>query len=365
MAQNELYTIREQADFLLEVGRNAEARSTIIKGLSIAPDDYDLICQMSCAFNREDNWKESLAYAQRAISVAPENSWAYILQSSALSHLKRNKEAVKAAQEAVRIDPENSSAWHSLAYSQYYAKNPKDARKAAERMRNMSPEWYLSYQMLTLIALEENKLKDAEENCLRELQLKPDSYFGMNNMGVVMERLGRKKEAIDYYHRAAKINPAGHLARENLKHVIDRYLPKVGLILGGAGYFLLIRIASKDGISLKAFLLFNLFLLPITAFGIYRLWKGYNALTDEQKNFFRAENKRKQRDLLFEMGKNFFRVIQIISVILFGGGILFLVMNLMADFSLKPVIPHIIIIIVSLSAIIGLELLVRLLKRSL
>jgi|GEM_PF-2057012 len=363
MAQEELYKIREQADFLLEVGREAEARATITRGLTIAPDDYDLLCQMSRSFNHEDNWKESLRYAERAITIAPENSWAYILHSSALSHLKRNKEAVKSAQEAVRVDAHNSSTWHSLAYAHYYAKNPKEARKAAERMRELSPEWYLSFQMLALVALEENNLQEAEENCRRELELKPDSYFGMNNMGVVMERLGRKKEAIDYYHRAAKINPSEHLARENLKQVIDKYLPKVGLIIGLAGYVVLFRISLKDKISLQIVLIVSLFLLPITVFGIYRLWKGYDALTTEQKTFFRAENRRKQREMLFNLVMALVRIVQIISIFVCGVMVLLMVLDVMAKTPVKNLLSFVVGIIISLFFAIVCELLAQRLKR--
>lgn len=363
MAQDELKKIREQVDFLIEVGRLSEAKTAISKGLSIAPDDYDLLCNMSRVFNLEDSWKESLNYAQRAITIAPDDSWAYILHSSALSHLKRYKEAIKSAQEAIRILPNDSSCWHALAFAQYHAANKKESRAAAEKMLELSPESHLSHQMMTLVSLKEGKLDEAEKYCRQELEINPNSYFGLNNLGVVMERRGKKKEAIEYYHLAAKVNPSEDLARSNLKQIIDKYLPKIGFIIGGIGYVALFRIAQKEEMSLQMIFGISLLLLPFILFGIYRWRKHYHSLTEEQRRFFQAENRKQKRTMLFNLTEAFLRIIQIISVLVCGIVILIIVLNATVQFSFKETIPGLVIIIISMLFILICELLVRRLKR--
>lgn len=353
MSQNEITKIREQADFLLEVGRYAEAQSVIAKGLSIAPDDYDLLCNMSRAFNKKDEWEGSLEYAQKAIQAAPDKSWAYILHSSALSHLKRYKEAIVSAKEAVKLSPDYAGSWHALSYAHYYASNNKEARAAAEKMLELSPDWYLTHQMITLVALKEGNLDEAEKHCRKELEINPNSYFGMNNLGVVMERRGRKKEAIDYYHRAAKLNPTEELARSNLKQGINKFLPTVTLGIAAACYIVLIRFLIEGKISTAKALLISFLLSPVAAFAIYKWRKHYNALTDEQIQFFHAENKKLPARMIVGLLSDFLFIANIISVIVVVAIVIAFFINRPYNQGISSVLPYLIVAIISSLVFIG------------
>lgn len=231
MSQDEVFQIQAQAQALLDIGRSSEAEILLARGLSLAPDDYGLLCSMAQAKHELDHAKEALRYAERAIASVPDDSWGHRLRSTILRQPNRH-ESLKSAQEATRLEPDDPVNWHTLAAAHLQVFNLKEARVAAERMRVLAPEWYLSYQSLSLIASAEGNHAEAEALCREELRLNPESYYAMNNLGVALLDQGRKREAVDVFNRAAKMNPEEEIARGNLQVAVGKYLPQIGVSAG-------------------------------------------------------------------------------------------------------------------------------------
>ena len=229
MSHSELQEIKNRAYVLLEAGRGEEAITLLTRGLSMAPQDDEVLCLMTQAFVEMNKWRDAWRYSERAIAAAPENDWAHRLHSIALGNCARRNEAVAAAKEAVRLNPMLPHNWHTLASSQLNVFNREEARVSAAHLQSLAPSWHMSHQMLSLVALKEGKNKEAENHCRRELELNPNSYYGMNNLGVALLNQKRKREAIDVFTRAAKLNPAAPIARDNIAAAVTKYLPRVSI----------------------------------------------------------------------------------------------------------------------------------------
>jgi len=301
MPEIELSHIRSQAQALLEAGRHHEALALLTHGLSMAPDDEDLLCLMSEALLDLQQWREAWRYTERAIAVAPENDWAHRLHSIALRNCARRHDAVVAAKEAVRLQPMIPHNWHTLASAQLNIFDLKEARASAEHLRELAPDWELSFQMLALVALKEERYKEAEEHCRRELELNPNSYFGMNNLGVALLNQKRKREAVEHFTRAAKINPQAEVARSNLAAAVGKYLPRVALPFMGIWLLQALVRGVSAGITGTRYsdsvMAAGFTMLVIGAIiGIYGLvflirWLRFRSLPQEARAYWKATQK--------------------------------------------------------------------------
>jgi len=237
MSEDEVFQIQAQAQALLEIGRSSEAAALLTRGLSLAPHDYGLLCNMAQASLDLGQAKEALRYVERALASVPDDSWGHRLRSTILRRPNRH-ESLKSAQEATRLEPDDPANWHNLVASHLQVFNLKEARAAAEHLRKLAPDWYLTYHSIALVALAEGNHAEAEALCREELRLNPDSYYAMNNLGVALLDQGRKREAVDSFNRAAKMNPDAEVARQNLQVAVAKYLPRIGISVGvliGAG----------------------------------------------------------------------------------------------------------------------------------
>jgi tetratricopeptide (TPR) repeat protein len=248
MSQDRIIQLRLQAEALISAGRAADAASLLTQGLSLAPQDYGLLCLMGQALIADGKLDESAKFAEKALATFPDDCWAHRLRSVALRQSRRY-ESLESAKEAVRLDPNEPANWHTLASAQLQVFNLKEARASAERLLVLAPSWDLTHQVLFLVASKEENYKEAEQHCRRELELNPNSYHGMNNLGVALLNQGRKRQAVEIFYRAAKINPAGGTARKNLMVAATKYVvPRVGVSIGVL--ILLAQLVRLAGMSL-------------------------------------------------------------------------------------------------------------------
>ena len=288
MSQAELQNIKNQANFLIEAGRGAEAITLLTQGLNIAPDDEELLCLLAQAAIGLERWRDARRYVERAIAVAPENDWAHRIHSIVLRNSFRRHEAVAAAKEAVRLDPMVPHNWHTLASAQLNIFDLKEARATAERLRELEPSWYLSHQMLALVALKEENNKAAEACCRRELELNPNSYHGLNNLGVALLNQKRKREAIDAFTRAAKLNPAAPIARDNIAAAVSKYLPRISIPVFGFWIILNgLRVAGQNGNGQLVAAIVGVIALAVGGFYLVR-WYRYRSLPMEVRAYLRT-----------------------------------------------------------------------------
>jgi tetratricopeptide (TPR) repeat protein len=284
MPADEILTIKLQSQALIDAGRFEEAAQMLAHGLSIAPGDDDLLCQMAQACLALNQVKEANLHIERALSVAPENSWAHRLRSIALRKTNRH-ESVKSAQEAARLEPNDPWCWQVLVGAHLQVFNLKEARIAAERLRGLAPEWPVAHQSLCLVALKEEKYKEAEEHCRRELALDPNSYEGMNNLGVALLNQKKKRAAIEAFNHAAKLNPAAPVARDNISAAVSRYLPRITIPIF-ALYLLFngLRVMGEKGGSGLAVTALCVIGLLVATFLVIR-WYRFRTLPSEVKQY--------------------------------------------------------------------------------
>lgn len=264
--------------------RYAEAQTVITKGLAIAPDDYFLLCLMSLSFIQQENWKDALQYAKKAVESNPEDSWSHRLLAITYKNGGRRHEAVKAAKKAVKLDAYDPANWHTLASTQLQIYDLKAARETTEKLLEIAPDWSLTHQMFSLIALGEENYKEAEIHCRRELELDPTSYTGLNNLGVTLMNQGRKREAIEIFNRAAKLAPNEYHAKGNLESAVSQYIPQIGIGIGAIWIVVQgLRILENINPTLAVA---GIVLIASAAliFFVFRKWR-YSTLPKETKDY--------------------------------------------------------------------------------
>src|SRR5437660_9919125 len=114
MEADQVLTIKLQSQALVDAGRHKEAAELLSKGLSLAPNDSDLLCCMAQVLVALKEIDQAAAYAERALVEDPENAWAHRLRSIALRQSNRH-ESLKSAKEAVQLEPHEPWCWYVLA----------------------------------------------------------------------------------------------------------------------------------------------------------------------------------------------------------------------------------------------------------
>jgi Flp pilus assembly protein TadD len=303
MTQDRISVIKGQAQALIGAGRAGQAAAILTQGLSLAPEDYELLCLMGQALIQDRQLAEAARFAEQALTVFPDNSWAHRIRSVALRQTHRH-EALESAMEAVRLDPSEPANWHTLASAHLQVFNLREARISAERLLALAPAWDLTHQVLFLVASKEENHKEAEQHCRRELEINPNSFYGMNNLGVALLNQGRKRQAVEIFNRAAKMNPAENIARNNLKVAASKYLPRIGVSIGAViAVMQLVRIVgmplghNSDQVVIVPLAIFILGAFAIR-FGLrwYRISRLPREARDYMKLVAQPERTRRRRE---------------------------------------------------------------------
>lgn len=324
----DLNNLVQQAEALIELGRDPAAEELLRRGLTVDPNSYDIHCILARLLFDQRRFREANDHVERAIAVEPGQDHAFCLQSWILRAIARPGDAIKAADEAVRLNPSDPANWQSLVQAHLNIGEIRAADEAAEQMLALAPDWYLTHQTLALIALKAGRWTEAETHCRRELQLNPLSYEGMNNLGVTFSSQKRKRESIEAFHAAAKMNPARNLARNNLGAEVSSYLPKVGIGVGALwGLMLVLRAAAGMAVQqlwAAGIMLVLILLAALLGYGVYQLFRyvRFRRMPSEVQAYYRIERAQERRKKQVTEGpisrRESYWAVMVVSLVLFA-----------------------------------------------
>ena len=107
--------IQVEAKLLIEKGDIQKARSSLMDGLKIEPDDKTLRILMGMVHCRENEFENAMYIAESLIQEDPFNATARIILGTAYFGLGKVKDAAKQMEETLAINPKSAEAHYNLS----------------------------------------------------------------------------------------------------------------------------------------------------------------------------------------------------------------------------------------------------------
>ena len=132
--------LRQRAELLLELDRDAEAERLIRQGLAAEPGAADLLDQLVRSLTGQGRAQDALGPAHELVAGSPGSDRAHRLLANCLAMLGRTKEAEAEVRRALSIDPENGYNHYLLAFVLKNRVLDGEAKLAALQALEFDPE---------------------------------------------------------------------------------------------------------------------------------------------------------------------------------------------------------------------------------
>jgi tetratricopeptide (TPR) repeat protein len=129
---------------LWPIGKPVEAVAAAEKGISLSPQNAEILAHLGIIYNQLGRWEKSLAALKRSLAVAPDNPWAawgHALMADDYVALDEMDAARTEAAEVERIVQRDSTAdgYGALAQTLNDLGKPAEALAALEKARSLAP----------------------------------------------------------------------------------------------------------------------------------------------------------------------------------------------------------------------------------
>ena len=135
----EAQNLLKRAQVLDVVGRGDTAIPLLERALALASNDVDLLCNLTVAYHRAEQWDKMRDCAEKAIAASPNAEWAHRLHSISLRRLHKMDESLAAAREAVRCAPSEPNALNCLGKALLNRGKAAEAEEVAQRLVQVAP----------------------------------------------------------------------------------------------------------------------------------------------------------------------------------------------------------------------------------
>jgi tetratricopeptide (TPR) repeat protein len=222
----------ERAQRLLEVGRPADAVTTLAAYLAEHPADPDALSLLSSAYLRDDRPEDAVRAADAALAAEPAAVAAWRSRSEALRRLHRYEEAIEAARRYVELAPNSWLSHYTLGLA---------VRQVPARRAELLPTAMLAVRLApdnadahVLLGLAYDHVGDpiaAAECYRRALSLNPDNAYARSNLSALDLRRGRFQAAMRGFRQAASQRPQETMFHRNIAATTVSSLTRRGHLL--------------------------------------------------------------------------------------------------------------------------------------
>jgi tetratricopeptide (TPR) repeat protein len=172
------YSIK--ADYLIQQGREAEARDFMVKALEINPDTYPLWEQLILTENRMLDFENMALHTERAMLLFPTQPLLYVLNAVAQIQLKNYDKALSVLEngQIYVADNKRLEAQFELyrAEAYYNMEQSEEAFQAFEKVIEMEPENFMAMNNYAYyLSLHGEQLEKAEVLSGRVVQANPNN----------------------------------------------------------------------------------------------------------------------------------------------------------------------------------------------
>ena len=221
-----------RARMLLELDRDAEARTLLTALVAQDPDDPHLLCLLAQSCLGVGDAAAALTAAQRAVQLAPDDEWPYRLLSIALARRRAMQPAREAAATAVRLAPDEWQVHVNRAHvDALTCRVDQSTHEAAWRAVLLAPHEAETHAALGSVLLELRRMPEAEQALREALRLNPQHYSALNDLARIDLRRHRLGRAARGFADAAALSPDDQAAARNLHVVLAQLLRRMHWVL--------------------------------------------------------------------------------------------------------------------------------------
>ncbi|GAB2461496.1 tetratricopeptide repeat protein [Jatrophihabitans fulvus] len=218
-----------QAENLLELDRDAQARDVVTRLLAQEPDHPRALCLLARACLGTHDAAGAVRAAQAAARVAPHDDWPLRLEALAYSRLGDHAAARQAALRAVEVSPDD---WRPhVVFAQVglpvRSLECEPAARTAVRLDPTNPD---CHEVLGDVLLDRGRTREAAAAYRQALHLDPQHAGSRHGMALVHARRRNIGRAAAGFAAAAAADPDDRMAAHNLVVMGTRALQVVHLI---------------------------------------------------------------------------------------------------------------------------------------
>ena len=196
-------------------GRTELVAPTLIKAVSLAPDDWRTVQRLGEYYLDAGEWTKAGEQYRHAVELAPDNPSAHNNLGLVYRGLDRLEDSAAAFQKAIDLQP-TFLRFRNLGMVQAEAGNYGDALEALERAIAMRPQQYRAWGFLASVYLNQHadnaKVRDTYLKAITLaadlLKATPKDAYLLADVGSYYAAIGMRKEGLPLLAQAAALGTA-------------------------------------------------------------------------------------------------------------------------------------------------------------
>ncbi len=203
--QNAAYLAAAEAQ--VQQGASSEALETYRRGLTLFPNDRDLLERLADLLQRLGSWEEANDLWQRRLRLTPESAPAWVAYGVSAHKAGQLAVAEAAFRQALVVDPAYLPALLNLGVTLQKTGRPREALPAFLRAAASDPENPDAHKAVGDVLRELNHWDEAIVAWHKAVTLRPNYADAWQNLGLALEHQGRLREAQACHQKTIELNP--------------------------------------------------------------------------------------------------------------------------------------------------------------
>jgi tetratricopeptide (TPR) repeat protein len=201
-------SILNEAIHHINANQTPEARNKCIEGLTIDPQNLDIIQLLASIARNEGNLPEAINLLRKAISYYPNNPDCYINLGIILKAMKHHKVAEEAYIFALKLAPNSYLAYYNLGVLYYEQKLFEKAINNYKKVIELVPNFPLVYNNIATVCLKNDMYDEAIYYSKAAIEFSPNIADGYNNLALAYVKKKELQLAKEYFEKAIVIAPS-------------------------------------------------------------------------------------------------------------------------------------------------------------
>jgi len=191
----------------LQSGRLQEGIELLKKAVAINAMQAPIHSNLAFAYNAQEQYKQALVSANRALALQPNFADALNNRGNALAGLDMPGDALISFDRAIALKPEFAQAWSNRACVLRDLGHADQALVSCDQAIALSPRYAEAWSNRANALSDLSQPEEARLNYLRAIECAPELADIWNNFGLTLADLNQRDEALQSYDRALTLKP--------------------------------------------------------------------------------------------------------------------------------------------------------------
>lgn len=216
----DLFGWKALASVLAKTGQSEAAIPILENGLTLSPDNPELLNVLGKALKDLGRFDEAIAKYERALAKKPDYAEAYNNLGVLFRQIGRHEKAADNFKTALQYNPNCFEAYYNIACIEKTNGNFDEAIDNFSKSIQLNKNFYAAYNDLANTYQEIGRHEEAISLYQQIISKNPGRCEIYNNMGNAYQNLGRPQESLALYAKALAMNPAFEEAYNNMVNAL-------------------------------------------------------------------------------------------------------------------------------------------------